>query len=172
MFLKKTRLWLGALGAVCVPATLMALVIPNSFSAGTVISASALNANMQAIATAVTALENGKADKPASGALLSTPSGVVSWARVSCPASGCFVTVSHHATGGAITASRVAQGIGSVTFEGASLDTASVQVTAYPADNTPTYCQALFITGAMVNVKCFDNTGTPHDTAFNITVIQ
>jgi len=70
-----------------------------SDTSGATISSSQVNADFDALKTAVDA----KQDKPGLGSCPTTSAGQVAWAHISCPnaGGGCFVVNSYNPTGGA-----------------------------------------------------------------------
>ncbi|MFO0571747.1 MAG: hypothetical protein U0263_39345 [Polyangiaceae bacterium] len=180
--LKSSWKWLVALGAVFVPASLLAAVnIPNSFTAGTPIKAADMNANFSAIKTFVDGLETAigtKANKPATGAFANTPQGRIAYAWVdgSCAASAtpnCALqsTYSYNPAGAGPTSTRTGAGIYAVTFPSLSATAGGhVQVTAYGGQGTPTsnHCNILFWGDTTANVRCYTSAGAAADTAFTI----
>ncbi len=134
-----------------------AVTIPNTFTSGTTISSSQMNANFDALKTAVDA----KQDRPTLGSFPTTSAGQVAWAHISCPSAGggCWVVSSYNPTGGAVTATSYNTGIGGVTFAGVNVDTANIQVGPGMFFN-PRICNPTAVSGNVVNVKCVDLTGT------------
>jgi hypothetical protein len=175
----KSWKWLVAMGAVFVPATLLAAVdIPNTFSAGTPIRAAEMNANFNALETFVNDLEttvNGKADSPATGAFIAGAQGRIAYAWVD---PGCaFSTVPNCAVdstyqfnsgGSGITSTRNSVGNYSIRFTGLTLPGGHVQVTPYGAAR---FCSVNFWTAPNVDVSCVDANGAAADSAFNILFV-
>ncbi|HMR05233.1 MAG TPA: hypothetical protein PKA88_05635 [Polyangiaceae bacterium] len=182
MMFKNSWKWLVALGAVFVPASLMAAVtIPNTFTAGTTIVAADMNANFAAIKTFVDGLEttvNGKANAAATGTqYTNTPNGksVYAWSG-SCHTSttaNCAVnaTYSYNAGGAAITSTRSAAGVYNVTFPGlATTAGGNVQVTAY--GNNTNNCKVVSWGNTNVNIRCYTSAGVNQDTQWTVLVTR
>ena len=145
-----------------------AVLIPNTFTAGTTISASQVNANFDALKTAV----DSKQDRPALGSFPTTSAGQVAWAHISCPSSGggCWVVNSYNPTGGAVSATSYGTGIGGVTFTGMTVDNANIQV-GPGMFFRPRICHPIAVSGENVNVRCDDLTGTASLCDFWVTVM-
>ena len=81
-------------------------------------------------------------------------------------------TYSYNAIGGTIsgtiTATRSAVGAYGMNFAGLTIDSGDVQVTAY---NSAAECTVTHWGGNLVNVNCFDATGSPVDSEYTVSVI-
>ncbi len=182
MALKNSWKWLVALGAIFVPASLMAAVtVPNSFTAGTPIVAADMNANFTSIKTFVDGLEttiNSKADAPASGKYANTPTGRVAYAWVSdscskSTAANCasLSQYQYNPSGAAPTSTRTALGRYTVNFPNlSSANSGNVQVTAW--GDTTHSCKVINWEKAAVNVRCHTTAGADVDSAFSALVTR
>ena len=146
-----------------------AVTIPNTFTAGTTISSSQVNANFDALKTAVDA----KQDRPTLGSYPTTSSGQMAWAYMSCPAgSSCWIIHSYNPTGGLVTATTYTTGIGGVTFAGIDVETANIQVTPGPAMGTPRICYVSATVGSQVTARCDNLTGNNTASDFYVLVVR
>jgi len=163
-----------------------AVTIPNTFTPGTTISSSQVNANFDAVKTAVdtvttaagaadtrlTAVELTKQDKPATGAFLKSGAGQVATAHMNCNAT-CTLINSYNPTGGAVSATTYSTGIGGITFAGMNVDNANIQVTVGGMYGALRSCRLTSGTsGDTVIVRCDDSAGTASYTDFYVLVIQ
>lgn len=177
--LNTTWKWIVATAAVFVPAASMAVTIPHDFTAGTPIVAAEVNANFAELETAVTSVENGKADAPAVGVLAPIDKGRVAYVRagpchssavVDCepPPDKTFTTASISPT---IT--RTAVGRYSVKVPGIIIGTGvggHAQVSA--KGTNANYCKLVNTTTELVTVSCFDPTGAASDSDFSLLVLN
>jgi hypothetical protein len=180
MTVRKSWKWLVALGAVFVPASVLAVSVPNSFTAGTPILAAEMNANFAALETAVTALEasvaaveTAKLDAPATGAYQLSATGMMSYAWVTCSSTACSISgYAYSSTGTLPTATRTGVGDYTVNWTGTPLSGGGhVQVTSYGA-SPAVFCKVGSWGTNVVYVDCYDTNGARADTNFNIMIIN
>ena len=124
---KSSSKWLGALLATLVPSLVFAVTVPNEFNAGDPISSADVNANFQALETAINELTTQVEDLQASSSQLTcetvnsdtirVDAGETGAIEASCPSNysitggGCRLTLVGNGT---------VDGIGSASFEGTS----------------------------------------------------
>ena len=162
--MKGSNLKFFALGALLVAIGLSALAvtIPNTFSAGQVVSAAQLNANFQELKAAVDSLQASKN--------LTGSAGYYAYAWVNV-ISGTPDTSYSHNPAGSISVASATVGKFTVAFNGTHPPIRTVQVTAYEAGSDALgNCRIVNWGSSSVNVNCYNNAGTPADTRFVISV--
>jgi hypothetical protein len=171
------RIKLGYVLATIVALTLVwgaALTIPNTFVAGEVISATAMNENFAAVAAAMEALETQVAAQQAQlealAALTTLPGrdGYFAYAWVNATTPDGFYSFNPE---GEITMESIATGRYIVSFsEPGAPPIRNVMVAAY--GSTANYCKVDFWSNHRVWVRCFNAAGNAADSLFNIWVVN
>ncbi len=169
--------WLLACGAVFVPASVLAVSIPNSFSPGTPIKSDEVNTNFTTLETAVTDLENKKADAPAKGEVMPSARGKLAylWSGTDCPTSttaDCVPPAAYNFTSETTSPTITRQSTGDylVNLPDVTIGNGSVQVTAY--GNSANYCKVRFFNSSNVRVLCFTPAGAATDSAFTLLAVN
>lgn len=175
--MKGSNLKYFALGLMLASAGLWALAvtIPNSFTAGTTISASQVNQNFQALKTAVDALE-AKVNALGTNAIPAAKTGRVGYAWADQPASASYTPdpdYSFNSAAGAITATRSGAGDYAIVFSGLGggpNEGGNVQVSAYGSGAG--YCRvqgwASIGSSVTININCFNSAGVATDMAYTV----
>lgn len=188
--MKGTNLKHFALGALIATIGLWATAvnIPNTFSGGTTVSASAMNANFAALKQAVDALE-AKVSALGNNLALASKEGKMGYAWIDNATADSSVPSASYAfnsSGGAVTVVRSGSGIYKVSFAGlgagGSTSGGTVQVSAYIAPGKgifiapiPRSCNVVdwgsSAANIDINVRCYDLAGTLVDSRFTVLFV-
>ncbi len=148
----------------------LAVVVPNTFQSGDVVSSSKVNENFRALADAVTALEAKLSQVSEAQKALPSQNGTFAYLRVAADGS---TVAPFNPSGGSITVEKTGDGEYEITFENLDLHNAMLLTTTFSGFNELCRATRIGSSASVARVTCIDTkTQTAADASFYMAVIK